>query len=393
MTKPANGPDAGSPWHMLTGEYPPQPGGISDYTFAVASGLAEGGGEVHLWAPPAPGTTPDVPGVTVHRAAGSWSRADLSALDAGLDRFSAPRRLLVQYTPNAFLQRGMNVGFCRWLLRRRRRGDDVWIMFHEVRYVPVPGDRLARRMLVPVQSWMVRTLLRAATRALVSIPAWAEMLREESPRSLPPIVWSPVPSNIPAVDDPGGVAEIRCRYAPGGLTLLGTFGTFREYIWPILLGVYPVLLEHPGRLALLIGRNSQAFAEMLLADHPALAGRVFATGGLPAEDVARHLQACDLLIQPDPGGVCTKQTTTMAGMVQGRAIVVGSDRLTEPVWAEERCVALAPSTSPADLIRAAESCLADPAERARLGEAARSTYARHFSIERTVEVLTGGGRA
>jgi glycosyltransferase involved in cell wall biosynthesis len=389
MTNPADGPDAGAPWHMLTGEYPPQTGGISDYTFAVAAKLAEIGGEVHIWAPPAPGMTPDVPGVTVHRAAGSWSRADLKALDAGLNRFPAPRRLVVQYTPNAFLKKGMNVGFCRWLLRRRRRGDDVWVMFHEVRYVPVPGDRLARRMLVPVQSWMVRTLLRAATRVLISIPGWTEMLREVSPQSLPPIVWAPVPSNVPAVDDPAGVAEIRSRYAPDGLTLIGTFGTFREYIRPILLGVYPALLAHPGRVVLLIGRNSQVFADMLLADHPALAGRVFATGGLPAEDIARHLQACDLLIQPDGGGVCTKQGTTMAGLSQGQALVVGAGRLTEPVWSEERCVALAPSPSPADLIQAAESCLADPAERARLGEAARSAYARHFSIERTVEVMTG----
>jgi glycosyltransferase involved in cell wall biosynthesis len=389
MTNPADGPDSGSSWHILTGEYPPQTGGISDYTYAVASKLAEDGSEVHIWAPPAPGLTPDVPGVTVHRAAGSWSRADLNALDDGLDRFPAPRRLVVQYTPNAFLKKGMNVGFCRWLLRRRRRGDNVWVMFHEVRYTPVPGDRLARRMLVPVQSWMVRTLLQASTRVLVSIPGWAEMLREISPRSMTPIVWAPVPSNVPAVDDPSGVAAIRSRYAPDGLTLIGTFGTFREYIRPILLGVYPALLAHPGRVLLLIGRNSQAFADMLLADHPALAGRVFATGGLPGEDIARHLQACDLLIQPDTGGVCTKQGTTMAGLSQGRPLVVGAGRLTEPVWSEERCVALAPSPSPADLIQAAESCLADPAERARLGEAARSAYARHFSIERTVEVLTG----
>jgi len=60
----------------------------------------------------------------------------------------------------------------------------------------------------------------------------------------------------------------------------------------------------------------------------------------------------------------------MAGLSQGQALVVGAGRLTEPVWSEERCVALAPSPSPADLIQAAESCLADPAERARLGEAA-----------------------
>jgi len=38
-------------WAILTGEYPPQPGGVSDYTRLVAEGLAVGGDEVHVWAP------------------------------------------------------------------------------------------------------------------------------------------------------------------------------------------------------------------------------------------------------------------------------------------------------------------------------------------------------
>ena len=38
-------------WHILTGEYPPQPGGVSDYTRMVAEGLAAAGDEVVVWAP------------------------------------------------------------------------------------------------------------------------------------------------------------------------------------------------------------------------------------------------------------------------------------------------------------------------------------------------------
>ena len=30
-------------WHLITGEYPPQPGGVSDYTRFLASGLADAG--------------------------------------------------------------------------------------------------------------------------------------------------------------------------------------------------------------------------------------------------------------------------------------------------------------------------------------------------------------
>ena len=40
-------------WNIITGEYPPQPGGVSDYTRLVAHGLADAGDEVCVYAPPA----------------------------------------------------------------------------------------------------------------------------------------------------------------------------------------------------------------------------------------------------------------------------------------------------------------------------------------------------
>jgi hypothetical protein len=39
-------------WSILTGEYPPQPGGVSDYTRLVAQGLAALGDEMAMYAPP-----------------------------------------------------------------------------------------------------------------------------------------------------------------------------------------------------------------------------------------------------------------------------------------------------------------------------------------------------
>ena len=42
-------------WQIITGEYPPQPGGVSDYTRIVANGLASAGDSVVVWAPPLTG--------------------------------------------------------------------------------------------------------------------------------------------------------------------------------------------------------------------------------------------------------------------------------------------------------------------------------------------------
>jgi hypothetical protein len=40
-------------WAIVTGEYPPQTGGVSDYTPQVALALANLGDPVHIFAPPA----------------------------------------------------------------------------------------------------------------------------------------------------------------------------------------------------------------------------------------------------------------------------------------------------------------------------------------------------
>ena len=109
-------------WHLVTGEFPPQPGGVSDYTLSVARGLASAGESVHVWCPTSSGPAPQVPGVVVHATAGTWSREDIARVDRELDATPRPRRLLVQWVPHAYGQRSMNVGFCRWVRRRGRQG-------------------------------------------------------------------------------------------------------------------------------------------------------------------------------------------------------------------------------------------------------------------------------
>jgi glycosyltransferase involved in cell wall biosynthesis len=379
----------GDIWHLITGEYPPETGGVGDYTARVAAGLARSGAEVHVWTSPAPGDAASVPGVTVHREGGRWSRSDLSRLDARLDAFASPRRLLVQYVPNVWNQKGMNIGFCRWLLRRRHQGDSVRVMFHEVRYHPIAGDRPIRWVLVAVQTWMARVLLRAATQVYVSVPAWADLLRQISPRSTTPIAWSPIASNIEPISDPEGVARIRQTLAPEGSLIVGTFGTFGESTATVLAEFFPALLRSDPRcVGLMIGRGGDEFRQRLIAGDPSLNGRVVATGGLDAADVSRHLQACDLLVQADTGGLSTKQSSTMSCLAHGRAIVSAAGRLTESVWTDHRCVALAESPSPTDLLRVAREVLADPARRDQLEKSALTAHDHLFSTMRTIELLT-----
>ena len=375
-------------WHILTGEYPPQPGGVSDYAALLAAGLAGAGAKVVVWAPSTEGITPAANGVTVHRSAGTWSPADLARLDDALNTFPTPRRLLVQYTPNAWGYKGLNFRFCRWLVKRRKGGDEIRLMVHEPFYPWRLWDKPTRWVLAAGQRWMIRTLLEASSQVYVSIPGWERMLRTYEPGGRRPMTWLPIPSTIPVVADTVGVAELRRQLAPKGQAILGSFGTFGGAIREMLRKILPsLLLDHPERVGLLLGRGGAGLAAELLSAHPQLAGSLIAHGELASAVVSLHLQACNLLVQPYPDGVSSRRTSVMAGLSHGLPTVTTQGFLSEPIWLESGCVALAPASDPSALIHATESLLTDPEARARLGDRARAVYAEHFALERTVKVL------
>src|SRR6202171_1281001 len=119
-------------WHLITGEYPPQSGGVSDYARLVAPVLAAEVDAVHVWCPSAKGEQPDEMGVVVHRELGNIGASDLHRVGRRLDQFPAPRRLLVQWVPHGYGHRSMNLPFCLWLWRRAKlKHDRVEIMVHE----------------------------------------------------------------------------------------------------------------------------------------------------------------------------------------------------------------------------------------------------------------------
>src|SRR4051812_29567931 len=120
-------------WAILTGEYPPQLGGVSDYTRQVAYGLAAAGEDVHVFAPGGFQQPPPTCNVAVHRLPDHFGWRGLRWLGQQLDQLPQPLRVLVQYVPHAYGHRAMNVLFPLWLWSRRRRFE-IDLMFHEVAY-------------------------------------------------------------------------------------------------------------------------------------------------------------------------------------------------------------------------------------------------------------------
>jgi glycosyltransferase involved in cell wall biosynthesis len=373
-------------WHILTGEYPPQPGGVSDYTRQVAAGLAREGDEVHVWAAAHAGPGPGDGGVVVHRLPDHFGPRGLVSLDRGLCRFGPHDRLLVQYVPHMYGCKAMNLAFCTWLRLRARR---PWVMFHEVAFPVRRGQALRHNVLGRVTHAMATLVAGSAVRVFVSIPRWHEVLRRCC-RLRRPAHWLPVPSNVPTRADVGAVGRARADLlAGGGEVLLGHFGTFGD-VAPLLRALLPPLLRRDaGRRAALIGRGSTAFAANLVAHEPDLAGRVRARADLPAEDVAAHLAACDVLVQPYADGVSSRRGSVMAGLALGRPVVTTNGAATEPIWAAEGLVEAAPVGHVTALLEKVEGLLASPDLRARLAGRGRAGYDARFSCERTIEVLRG----
>jgi glycosyltransferase involved in cell wall biosynthesis len=372
--------------HIITCEYPPQGGGVSDYTRLLAGGLAAAGEEVHVWCPAAGGRGSEQPGVTVHRDLGRFRLADLRRTDRALNAFRGPRRILLQWVPHGFGWRAMNLPLCAWLCERSARGDAVEVMFHEA-FLEFRGS-WRQHAAAAVHRLMTVLLLRAARRAWYAVPRQEALLRPYRLRHRPSFRWLPVPSNVPVVEDPAGAGALRRRYAAQGGLLMGHFGTYGSLIVELLRPVVFDLLRRVPRLSvLLLGRGGAAFRDDLIRARPALAARLSAPGALDAAALSRHVQACDLMLQPYPDGVSCRRTSFMAGLAHGKPIVTTAGHSTEPFWSESGAAIVVPGGDAHALTAATLPLLGDAARRRALGSAAARLYEERFTVERTVGAL------
>jgi glycosyltransferase involved in cell wall biosynthesis len=370
-------------WHIITGEYPPQRGGVSDYTQLVAARLADAGDRVVVWAPRADAADLRDPRVDVRRLPDRFGPRSLRLLSAGLDRAPGPYRLLVQYVPHAFGWKAANLLFCLWL--RSRRKDGVWVMFHEVAY---PFDRragLARNALAAVNRLMASLVGRAAERAFVSIPAWRSGVGSVT-RAGTPVMWLPVPSSIAVAGERQASADIRARYGQGA-PLVGHFGTYGDLIQPMLDACLPELVERSGCRVLLLGHNSDAACRELVAKHPGLSGRMHGSGTLTPDELSHHVSACDVMLQPYPDGISSRRTSAMVALSHAVPIVTTIGPLTEPIWEASGAAVLVPVDDPGQLAAATASLLTDGARRASLARHAAAVYDQQFDLRHTISAL------
>jgi glycosyltransferase involved in cell wall biosynthesis len=368
-------------WHLVTGEYPPQHGGVADYTQQLARALADAGERVHVWAPGSVALRMEH-AVMVHGLPGFGPKG-LMMLSSGLAAVRGRRRVLVQYVASAFGFHGMNLPFAFWVASQRF--DEVWIQFHEVAYTFSWRQRPQRNLLAAIEWWMARLAAVDAHRVLISVPGWRKQLGRLG--DLAELL--PMPSNLPVEVKPEDVKHARERLAAE--RVIGHFGTYGQLVTELLEPIIvSVLHEVPDVRVVFLGRGGLEFGSSLASTYPELSGRLIATGALDGASTSSLLAACDVLIQPYPDGITGRRTSAMAGLALGMPIVTTDGHLTEDYWARSNAVVLAPVDRSADSSDALIRLLASPGERVALGRRAHTWYRAKFSMERTMELLGVG---
>jgi glycosyltransferase involved in cell wall biosynthesis len=357
-------------WHLLTPEYPPDIGGVADYTHSAAEEIRAQGRRVFVWHP------------RMAVLAGGYTPANLIRLNRAIDgEDSGPRRLFVQWVPHGFGYRSMNLPFCVWLFHRARRGDHVDLMVHEAS-LPFQRGRWRQNAVAAIHRLMGVILLRAANRIWLSTPSWEPRLRLLLLGRKKTMEWLPVASNIPVHAPPPN---------PGGETAtprvprIGHFGTYSRDILDYLWKVVPSILSASPSEVLLLGKGSEKAAASF-GD-----SRVRGKGLEDAKALSLSIASCDAFLQPYPDGISARRSSAMAGLAHGKAIVTNAGLATESIWRESGAVAWANWDDPASFAAEAARLLLRRAVRDEIGGRASSLYERHFSIQSTMRRLVESG--
>lgn len=361
---------------FITGEYPPQPGGVGDYTQRLAQTLASAGHEAitltatkgrwQLWRATRNGDEALVaPG-----GRASWRLVAAGRL-ARLVRRIRPDWCHIQYQTGAYqLQVGVNL--LPLLLRRSEIATAI--TYHDL----LPPYLFPKAG--PLRDWVTLLPARTATAVVATNPEDETTLRNAG---LQPRLIS-IGANIePALQPDDDRAAWRARLGvAAGKALIGYFGLLSPGKGVDML--FDLVASQPHWRLLIIGgaatapvdRAYAASVQQRLAT-TGLRDRVIITGHIAAEQVSAYLSACDVVALPFRDGASLRRGSLLAALAHGCAIVTTPPA--SPATAAALTGAVQFAAAQPEAFAAAISALLDnPATRSRLSEAARAV-ARRFS--------------
>ncbi|HXF61157.1 MAG TPA: glycosyltransferase family 4 protein, partial [Caldilineaceae bacterium] len=370
---------------FVTGEYPPQTGGVGAYTAELAAALAARGWHVSvLTGANAPQAQRKPDAVTVYPLIRRWGWR-IWGQAARLAQEIGASWVHVQYQTAAF---GMNPAIHFAPGPWQRRGLLVAWTYHDllVPYLfPKAGERLRR--------WVTDRPARVCDLTLVTNEGDRRHLAGQARR----LACIPIGSNIRArVFSPEERAALRARrgFGPDDL-VVGYFGFLNRSkggltLVETLARLTPTL---PRVRLLMIGERVGASdptndaylqeVEAAIAAHR-LQDRVIWTGRQEDTEVSASLAACDVLLMPYVDGASLRRGTLMAGLAHGCAIVTTTPQAPLPELVEGRDLLYVPPGDPAAAAAAVLRIASDPVLAETLRRHARIASAA-FSWETIAE--------
>jgi glycosyltransferase involved in cell wall biosynthesis len=372
---------------LITGEFPPDQGGVGDFTLRLGEALTALGHETHVittarHTPHATRTTQRATPhpLTVHRTIPSWSwgcwrQVLATAQELALDALD------LQFQTTAY---GMQpaIHFAPPPAQR----PPLVVTFHDLK-VPYLFPKAG-----PLRWQIVRLLARRADGVIVTNQEDYARLAAEIPAARLALI--PIGSNIfraPPPDYDRDAERARWGVGPTEL-LLGYFGFLNESKGgEELIQALALLVEEgvPAHLLMVGGRvgssdpTNQAYAAQVdaLIARLGLQERVHWTGYATPEAVSAGLLAADICVLPYRDGVSFRRGTLHACLTHGRAIITTRPPLDLPQVQDGQNMLLVPPRDAAALAAAAARLWRDGALRARLEEGA-TALAAEFTWER-----------
>ncbi|HEY9720806.1 MAG TPA: glycosyltransferase family 4 protein [Oscillatoriaceae cyanobacterium] len=341
---------------VLCPDYPPAPGGVSDYARRWVQALA--GEDITVIT--RPGACEDA-GVRLVPHSG-WGMSGLGALRRKvLD--TRPDVVVLHYVPHLYERRGasLSANLLAWQLRQE--GVPVVTIAHELYYGRHEGLRFQ-----PFGLWQraaLWPLFAGSARVVLTVPDRLARMRRFFPRWRARFTLIPVGASFePRAAEPSW--RSRLGLPEGGLLL-------------VFLG-----LAHPskelGHLHATLEALSRAGIEARLAiaggarvDHP----RAVNLGFLPESEAASLLASADLVLLPLADGASTRRTSVINALAAGRPVVSTHGANTDGTLLEKG-LALVPAHDGAAFAARACALAQDPTAREALGRAGRALYEAEF---------------
>lgn len=346
---------------LVTGEYPPDEGGVADYTRCLAEALASRGLAVAVLCPrrgaeenggrAASGValTATVEGlhgriengVTVFRQADPRWGWNCLASARRLARSWQADWLHVQYQAAAF-GLGLPIHLLPWRLGRVLPALRLAVTYHDLRE-PYLFPKAGRLRTMAVLALARHSHLALTTNAADRLRLAADLAARgwDHPRQ----ALVPIGSNLP--DAPPIDFDRETFRAAAGLapdtTALGYFGFLNASKGGMLLLSALAALRTAGRDARLlmiggaVGASDPTNAATLAAFNAAaqaqgLAEAVLWTGHLPAAQVSAWLRAADQVVLPYGDGASYRRGSLLAALAHGRPLITTTPASPPPGW-------------------------------------------------------------